>query len=176
MNRWKSAALLVLMVSSHGYATELLGYVGGGAQPSSEQVNRLAGVDAIWYDWQRSPVQRLSFGSSVSYLSTDARSGNKDLIALSVFPELKLFTRILEQDIFLQVRALGPTWLSEHHLGDREQAMHFAFLAQIGGGWYLSKNRDSYLTVFYRHYSNANLKQPNDGLDVVFNVGFGYQF
>ncbi|MCW8328963.1 acyloxyacyl hydrolase [Photobacterium sp. SDRW27] len=180
VNKYRSLrtllALVVSIVSTSSYAVELAISAGIAPQPDESYNNSLLALDAILFDWQRSSVQTLSLGTSVTYLKADTTANPDDLIALSVFPELKLFAERFDRRWFFQVRALGPTWISEKHLGKREQAMHFAFLAQVGGGMYLGASNRGYINVYYRHFSNANLKKPNDGFDVPFNLSFGYRF
>ncbi|MGF1734836.1 acyloxyacyl hydrolase [Photobacterium satsumensis] len=166
----------LLIGSSSASAIELAVSAGKAQQPGEDYSNSLLAMDLIFADWQRSPVQRLSLGASVTHLEAHTDESNDELIALSLFPELKLFAERYGYRWFFQVRALGPTWLSEKQLGEREQAMHFAFLAQVGGGVYFGDENRGYLNVFYRHFSNANLKEPNDGFDVPLNLSVGYRF
>lgn len=158
------------------HAVELAVSAGKGPQFGEDYTNSLLAMDVIFSDWQRSDVQRISFGASVTHLKADTKGHDDDLIALSVFPELKLFAERFGHRWFFQVRALGPTWLSEKQFGEREQAMHFAFLAQVGGGVYFGEGNRGYFNAFYRHFSNANLKKPNDGFDVPLNFSVGYRF
>ncbi|GLP97023.1 acyloxyacyl hydrolase [Paraferrimonas sedimenticola] len=157
-------------------AVEVIAAAGGSAQPGANQHNRLASVDVLAWDWQRSQVQRLSIGGSITRLQTDSGLEAKHMTAISLFPELKLFTEVLGKPAFMQVRALGPTWLSQPQLGERHQAYRFAFQAQLGFGAYFGEHNRGIVQVFYRHYSNANLRQPNDGIDVLLNLGLGYRF
>ncbi|GLS83180.1 hypothetical protein GCM10007894_11570 [Paraferrimonas haliotis] len=149
---------------------------GNSPQPGGAQDNQMIAADLLIQEWQRSDVQRLSWGASITHLKTNAIEGNSNITALSLFPELKLLQPIGKQLYYFQVRALGPTWLSEKQLGDRYQASQFALLAQVGAGMYFGPERNSSIGFFYRHFSNANIDQPNDGLDVLFNLSFGHRF
>ena len=50
-----------------------------------------------------------------------------------------------------------------------EQSTQFNFTSELGGGIYLflNKNKTTALTVGYRfrHFSNASIKHPNNGVD-----------
>ena len=73
------------------------------------------------------------------------------------------------------VRALGPTWLSNRTLGDREQGSNFAFQAQIGAGLWFGEGKDWLVSLSYKHFSNAGLASPNDSFDVPVLLTVGYR-
>ncbi|MGX9416887.1 acyloxyacyl hydrolase [Vibrio sp. RC27] len=164
------------MSSAYSYASELM--LGGGLGPQfgTNDWNKTLYLDAILYDHIRSERQILSLGSSITYMGTDSQEGEESLVAFSIFPELKLFKTLAGKEAFFHVRALGPSYLSTKQFGERKQASHFAFQAQVGGGVYLDSQRKYQVRFQYRHFSNANLKQPNDGIDVPFTLAFGFKF
>lgn len=150
-------------------------YFGAGPQPGEAgQHNQLLGVDWIPLHWMRSSRQILSLGGSVARLHGSQDGEQSSIDAFSVFPQLTLKARLWHgaEPLFM-VRALGPSYLSERHLGRREQAMNFAFQAQVGAA--LRWDHHS-LALWYRHYSNANVRQPNDGFDIPLVIAFGVTF
>ncbi|WP_413111553.1 acyloxyacyl hydrolase [Thaumasiovibrio sp. DFM-14] len=165
------ALCTTLLFANTTLASELFVGAGFGPQPGSDEHNKSALVDFTFYDHIRSERQMLSLGSSLTYISNDLNDDK--LTAFSLYPELKLFTHLYGYKSYFHVRALGPTWLTSKQIGSREQAMHFALQAQVGVGVYLDDAQHYQLRLFYRHFSNANLKQPNDGIDVPFNLALG---
>ncbi|UPW19356.1 acyloxyacyl hydrolase [Agarivorans sp. TSD2052] len=151
--------------------------LGYGPQPSAEvsQRNHTVGFDYEFYRYQRSERQRLSLGVSYTYLATDHQD-NSSLHAISIYPQLTLLAKKhLQWQPWFFVRALGPTYLSEKTLGTRHQAKHFAFQAQVGLGVdHLDSNW--MFALSYKHFSNANLYQPNDGFDVPLVINVGKRF
>ncbi|MBF0387195.1 MAG: acyloxyacyl hydrolase [Candidatus Omnitrophica bacterium] len=61
----------------------------------------------------------------------------------------------------------GVMYITQHL---REEALQVNFTPQIGGGfhYFIEKNKALNFEYRYRHFSNANLKLPNDGV----NQGF----
>jgi hypothetical protein len=173
------AAILVLAMgllrASHARADDLIWLVdaGGGGQSSSDQDNRMAGADLIFYQHQRSERQEIVIGVGYTDIRTNA-GFNEHVQAVSVFPQLNLYAKGNDsvRPMFF-VRALGPTWLSERFLGDREQGSHFAFQAQVGAGLWFGKDKDWLVALSYKHFSNAGLFSPNEAFDVPFLLTVG---
>ena len=68
---------------------------------------------------------------------------------------------------------LGGSWLSRDKLGDKELSTHFQFTEYIGAGVEFKQNW--YAGLQYIHISNADIKKPNDGLDLYqFVLGFRF--
>ncbi len=171
----KSALFLTLvLVSTSCLADQLIFNAGVGPQPGSgpSQTNATFGIDYEFYRYRRSDRQFLSLGASYTYLSTDAPNHAR-LHAVSIYPQVTLIApdwRNYEPWFF--VRALGPSWMSDNQFGYRTQSKHFAFQAQVGVG--LRDKQSGWLVALsYKHFSNANLYDDNDGFDVttVLNVG-----
>ncbi|WP_176819181.1 acyloxyacyl hydrolase [Ferrimonas sediminum] len=152
-------------------------WLGGGYGPQPgdhQQSNSAVSLDWVPYHYARSNRQWLSIGASAARLRAHGQQGNEALWALSLFPQLTLNgPHWGNQQTFFQVRALGPTYLSETSLGSRHQASHFALQAQILAGIHFGQRQQHAVAIAYRHYSNANLNQPNDGLDVSFMLTVG---
>jgi len=159
-------------------ANDLLLSWGTGSQPNSSQRNNQVSLDYDFLQFQRSSRTTLSLGVGFSHLTTDARI-NKSINAISVYPQLTLYP-VSEplRDFYFFVRALGPTILSSNSLGEREQDNHFAFQAQVGIGRLnkLSNGSTLLLQLSWKHISNANLFNDNDGIDLPFVLSLGYRF
>ncbi|WP_169629280.1 acyloxyacyl hydrolase [Ferrimonas kyonanensis] len=168
--------LLIFWLPLSATAVPALWLSGGyGPQPGDRhQSNSAIGLDWVPYHYARSNRQWLSVGASVARLHAHGQQGNEALWALSLFPQLTLNGPLWgNHQAFFQVRALGPTYLSDTSLGSRHQANHFAFQAQILAGIHFGTRQQHAVAIAYRHYSNANLNQPNDGLDVPFMLSVG---
>ena len=81
----------------------------------------------------------------------------------------------LTQKIYLCALAgVGVGYRSQH---TREQAIQWGFNPQIGAGFSYFLRKDTALNVEYRyrHASNANLRQPNEGINVnMFLIGVSW--
>lgn len=148
---------------------------GYGPQTDSAQKNRMTGIDLNFFQYQHTQRQELSIGVSYTHIDTDG-SGVRSIQALSVFPQLTLYGKDegAVRPMFF-VRALGPTWMTERRLGDREQGSRFNFQAQVGAGIVMGEKRNWMLTLSYKHFSNAMLSSPNESFDVPLLLTVGYR-
>ena len=117
---------------------------------------------------------------------TDAAS-NDSMYAVSIYPQISLYpvegswpysiTPSWAEPYFF-VRALGPSYISSNNLGDRQQAHNFAFQAQIGVGAVIKTRNDTEVIVAlsWKHFSNANLFNSNDGIDFPIVLSVGIKF
>ena len=139
---------------------------GGGGQSGSTQDNRMVGADLVFFQHQRSERQEIVVGVGYTDIRTNA-GFNEHVQAVSVFPQLNLYGKGNDavRPMFF-VRALGPTWLSDRFLGEREQGRRFCFQAQVGAGVWFGKDKDWLATLSYKHFSNAETASPNDSFDV----------
>lgn len=174
--------LLLAVAGRPACADHVLFNVGGGQQPGADQRNETWGVDYSFYQFKRSDRQHIEVGVSYTSLRTNG-PGNDSLVALSVYPQVTLYpaktSKITARspawaEPFFFVRALGPSYISENSLGTRQQAEHFAFQAQVGVGAIINKR--GIVAVSWKHFSNANLFEENDGIDVPFVINGGIRF
>jgi hypothetical protein len=166
-----------LLLSNTASADDLIWLVnaGGGQQSNSEQDNRMAGADLIFYQHARSERQEIVIGVGFTDIRTNA-GFNEHVQAVSIFPQLNLYGKGNDavRPMFF-VRALGPTWLSNRNLGDREQGGNFVFQAQIGAGLWFGEDKNWLVSLSYKHFSNAGLASPNDAFDVPGLLTMGYR-
>lgn len=177
--RKSSSVMALLLASSLALAGEPVNELfisgGTGRQLDSDQHNSQFAIDYNFHHFQRSARSGFTLGMGYTRLRTDAAI-NTTINAYSLYPQLTLWpvSQRLPGAYFF-VRALGPTYLDENRLGDRQQANHFAFQSQVGVGLRrpLYGNSKMMLQVSWKHFSNANLFDENDGIDVPFVFAFG---
>jgi hypothetical protein len=185
--RYCSFSLIVTLVHcTASHADELALFGGAGPQAGSDQRNRVVGFEYSFFTYERSQRQQLQVGVAYARYETNANP-SEELHVVSVFPQLTFYppkTSRLAQAMpkgvlpYFYTRMLGPAYISQSSLGEREQANHFAFHAQIGAGFVFEseKGRQVVAHVSWRHLSNANLFSPNDGIDVPVVLTFGVRF
>ena len=175
-----------LLLCGPAQADEFAVFLGSGPQAGSDQRNEVIGFEYSFYTWERSERQQLQVGVAYASYETNA-GGNSQLRVLSVFPQLTFYppksSRLalaMPNGVlpYFYTRMLGPAYISESSLGERNQANNFAFHAQIGAGFLFTSEsgRQVVTHVSWRHLSNANLFSPNDGIDVPFVLTFGVRF
>ena len=168
-------------VGAGEFISELSFNTGGGQQPHAKQSNRSYGIDYHFYRLARSERRHLIIGASYTYIESDHDNNALDnsLYAISIYPQINLY---LNQQGWGQpyffVRALGPSYLSDNRLGERQQDNHFAFQAQVGAGAYLNlgQGRRGSASIAWKHFSNANLFNDNDGIDLPLMLNLGLEF
>ncbi|WP_226643711.1 acyloxyacyl hydrolase [Microbulbifer variabilis] len=173
--KWILAVISIIFLAQPVSAGEFLLSLGGGPQPDSKQNNKTFGVDYSFKTFEKSYRQHIDIGVSYTEVSTDAEE-SKHLRAFSIYPQLNLYPRQRSwgQPYFF-VRALGPSYISSNQLGNRRQDNNFSFQAQVGYGARINwkSKEDLVLMVSWKHFSNANLFDDNDGIDMPFVINFG---
>ena len=181
-----TAVFLLICFSTSILANDLILTLGGGKQPDSNQENKTASLDFNFFEYKRSDRQTINIGISYTQIKTDFETGKK-ILAVSIYPQLTLFppenswlsNQVSKTTIpYFFVRALGPTYLNNNTLGDREQSRNFTFQAQVGiGGLFKTKSsKENFVFLSWKHFSNANLFSENDGFDFPVVIGFGLKF
>lgn len=170
--------LLPVPVKAGERKSEFLMSWGTGPQSHSPQNNSQVALDYNFYGFERSQRSGISFGLGYTYLWTDADT-DKKVEAYSFYPQLTLrpVTAALRGGYFF-VRALGPSYISHNRLGERQQANHFAFQAQVGAGYrmQLDYNRALLFQVSWKHFSNADLFKVNNSINIPFVFSLGFAF
>ena len=165
---------------------QLLITAGGGSQPGSDQTNTTLGIDYSFFQRERSTRQHFLVGIGYTYLHTNTEEF-ESMYAISLYPQLNLYPA--KDGKFAQrfpnwafpfffVRALAPSYISSNQLGDRKQDRNFAFQAQVGVGLLLDleAERRGFVSISWKHFSNANLFKDNDGIDLPLVISLGLQF
>jgi len=169
---------MLLFSDSPLYADELIVNFGGGKQFGASQYNKTYGLDYSFYRKIRSYRQHFLLGVSITRMVTDAAT-NKTVDAISIYPQVNLYPKKQSWgQPFFFVRALAPSYISSNQLGERKQEHNFAFQAQVGFGAYFNypDKRDSFVTLSFKHFSNANIFSENDGFDFPVVLSAGIMF
>ncbi|MFA5677404.1 MAG: acyloxyacyl hydrolase [Pseudomonas sp.] len=93
------------------------------------------------------------------------RWSSLDATSLTLTPMFRLSFGASDGGVTPFVEAgIGASYFTETDLGDQDLGGKFQFEDRIGAG--LRFNTGSEVGVRYYHYSNAGIKQPNDGIDM----------
>jgi lipid A 3-O-deacylase len=70
---------------------------------------------------------------------------------------------------------IGIALLSEKEISGRDLSTYFQFEDRIGIGLRIGRRYTHDVNIRYMHYSNASIKQPNDGIDIfIFSYTFSF--
>lgn len=174
-------------------ADELHATLGGGPQIGSDatgdgdsQVNYTMGLDYSFFRHDRSDRSSIELGVSYTYMGANSTEFDR-IHAVSIYPQLSMYPtpqswvhKLVPGDgePFFYVRALGPSYISANRLGERRQANHFAFQAQLGIGatFRMDNDKEAVVSIAWKHFSNANLFSENDGIDLPVVLSIGVRF
>lgn len=77
-----------------------------------------------------------------------------------------------ETPVFLEA-GFGPTFISQTHFADYSLSTALQFGSHVGVGYVFNKRHQ--ITLRGSHFSNARIKRPNNGLNVV-QVDYAFRF
>lgn len=94
----------------------------------------------------------------------------------SVAPVLRYFFK--EYDYFWPYLdlSIGPSYLTQSRLDDRNLGIHFAFQDQIGVGTTIGPTRQFAIGINVLHYSNGSMSAMNAGISVPMMLNLSYRF
>ena len=152
-----------------------LGQASQRIESPKEQVNSYVELGLSWWHSRIDPSHHFSLGVALGELRSNFGPPDR-LTIISLMPQYRYhFDRNPGARIRYLVLAAGPSWMSAHRLGLREQGSRFLFNDKIGVGTFVDRQQHWYLELVWRHFSNANLKQPNPGIDVPVTLTLGYR-
>ncbi len=154
--------------------------VGGGYGPQSldnldGQYNGVIDLSYTFYESDRKGAWQFLCGVGYSYVFTDA-THHEDVHMFSVLPALRYNLKQRGNfSPFLEV-TIGPSYMSDNQLGDREQGSRFIFndFFTIGTRW--GEKQEWEFSYSWRHISNGNLSEPNPGWDIPFTLHVSKRF
>ncbi|MDH3288847.1 MAG: acyloxyacyl hydrolase [Betaproteobacteria bacterium] len=162
---------MVLAIGSAGAVDgiSIQGGVGAGGGSSSGDGTGMVDV-ALQWDWDRRWFEgkRWHVGGfwdvGVGYWRRDALPGqNKDLAEIGVTPVFRLQQNDLKGP-YVEA-GIGAHLLSEISLGNKGFGTSFQFGSHFGVGYRFGARNAFALSCSYQHFSNADIKKPNDGIN-----------
>ena len=126
---------------------------------------------ALWdYPWSSNGNRlELTAETGVSYWKANGSRSPGNAWQLYATPLIRWW---FNERFFIE-GGIGLTAFNKTRFADKTISTAFQFGDQIGVGVLLDKN--SRLSLRYAHFSNASIKRPNPGLNVV-EAGYTYQF
>ncbi len=172
-SRYLLVVPFVLLISNESMALDGIS-LGIGKSRDSINIYHLGFQKQFGHSWLKSEVGSLSgyHDVSLNYWEYDDESIQQAAYSPVFAYELTAFgTGILP---YLE-GGIGVSYISEKMIKGRNMSSHFQFEDRIGVGLRLGKKRKHDLNFGYLHYSNAGIKQPNDGIDI-FILSYTYSF
>ncbi len=134
----------------------------GEADPSID-IYRLGLKKDFTAKWFENSTGYLSGYFELSYNRWEHDSGNIDAIAFS--PVFAYYFGDADNLVVPYIEAgIGGAYLDEYHIADRNLSSSLQFEDRVGLGL-----RIDFLDLSFRymHYSNASIKKPNHGIDIL---------
>jgi lipid A 3-O-deacylase len=160
MKRITFCLTLLVIIFANPVAAEDSVEVTLGKASDDIDIVRLAWRKSWSSRWLHSSIGELTGFHAVSFNRWQGRDGALNVIAYS-----PVFVYRLRAAPLSYVKlGIGLAYLSDTVIQMRDMSSHFQFEDQIGMGWAWSEHD---VSLVYMHYSNAGLRHPNDGIDVL---------
>jgi lipid A 3-O-deacylase len=165
--------LLILFSITESYAFEGIS-LGIGKSKDSINIYRLGFQKQFGSRWVESKIGYFSGYHEVSLNYWEHKSESIKGVAYS--PVFIYGFAGLNNNMFSYLEAgIGISYLSGKTIRGRDLSSHFQFEDRIGIGAKIGKQKTHDLNLRYMHYSNASIKQPNEGIDI-FIFSYTYSF
>jgi hypothetical protein len=115
-----------------------------------------------WFDLIGSP--RVHWEAAVNTW-VNSRQSDDRLNAVTFSPVLQWSLTGGSQPLLLEA-GIGVALLDDQQISDRELSISFQFEDRIALAWQYDPMSKARLSFGYSHYSQADIKRPNDGLDL----------
>ncbi|WP_242637458.1 acyloxyacyl hydrolase [Desulfobacter hydrogenophilus] len=93
------------------------------------------------------------------------KNGGDDVNAVALSPVFQYVFNVGNATWYPYIEAgIGAAYLDNYIIDNRDLSSNFLFEDRVGAGIRI-KNMD--ISFRYMHYSNAALKEPNDGIDIL---------
>ncbi len=122
---------------------------------------RTSALQPSWLDWAGAPS--LAFESAVNFWQNSNNSSDS-ITAFSISPVLSWQLNQSARPLFLEA-GIGGSYIDQTQIGNRKLSTRFQFEDRVGLAWQYNSDSDARISLQYTHYSNADIEQPNDGLD-----------
>lgn len=161
---WLRTSLVVLILSSFTSAANEFSF---SAAYSTDQLRglrlgyRVTHLPIDMPDWLGSPAVHLE--GAINHWQ-DSNNTLDNITALTLSPVFAWKLAGTKRPLYLEA-GIGGSYFEETELGDRQLSTHFQFEDRIALAWQYSETSHARIRFGYSHYSNADIKQPNDGLD-----------
>jgi len=139
---------------------------GGSTHSGSTHMGRIA----LQWDWDRRWFQGSErhlggyWDLVLSHFNGDVKPGqNGDITEIGLTPVFRFQPNDFAGP-YLEA-GVGIHWLSQTQIGNRRLSTQFQFGDHIGLGYRFGAKGAIDLGYRFQHYSNADIKRPNDGLD-----------
>lgn len=138
----------------------------------AEHRTGMATVGLAWpWSWRETLGNTEVTAQTEAYIShwsvQDFGGGRQSLTQLGLVPVFRFRLGQGRSDWFLE-GGIGLSWLDQKlHAPNKQFSTRFNFHDMLGVGRSLGADRSRELSLRYTHYSNAGLRKPNPGLDVL---------
>lgn len=140
--------------------------------------NQLKGARISYQFLPKSLTHRcvaLYFDISAAYWRVNYNK-NKSIFAMAVAPVLRINLRKNGTVIPYFEGSIGGALFTQRELGHRDLGSKLLFQDMVGLGVNFGNEHKYDVSIRYLHYSNADIVQPNNGIDVKLLLTFGYHF
>jgi lipid A 3-O-deacylase len=165
IQKWLLIPGLLLLFSGHARGGQLVDEITFGLGHSRNGINILR--TGLRHDFDRA-----WFGSDYGWLSAYAEASinywfndGEKVVAGAVSPVFTYTFHKISATLYPYVEGgIGAALISNTTINDKDLSTNFQFEDRVGIG---IKSKKLNFTIRFMHYSNADLKKPNSGIDIL---------
>lgn len=161
---WTRASLVVLILSSFSSVADEIHFSGAYSADQLRGVRagyRVTDLPIQLPNWLGSPDLHLE--AALNHWQ-DSNNTADNITAFTVSPIVSWQIAGTQRPLYLEA-GIGGSYFDTTRLGDRRLSTQFQFEDRVSLSWQYNKTADARISLGYTHYSNADIKRPNDGLD-----------
>ncbi len=155
----------LILLSGAASAKDLSGYgvsMGYGSSKDDIDIYRIGLLKDWNVKWLENPTGYVTGYFELSYNRWEADNETTNGVALSPVFQYAFNTGVADFHPYVE-GGIGAAYIDDYFIKERNLSSNLHFEDRIGMG---IKFRHLDLNFRYLHYSNASLKEPNDGIDI----------
>ncbi|RUO72958.1 acyloxyacyl hydrolase [Idiomarina ramblicola] len=161
---WRITSLVVLIILSFSPLADEIHFTGAYSTDQLRGIRagyRVTDLPVELPTWIGSP--KLHVEAALNHWQ-DSDNTADNITALTISPILSWQITGTQRPLFVEA-GIGGSYFDKTKISNRRLSTQFQFEDRVSLSWQYSHNSKARIALGYTHYSNADIKRPNDGLD-----------
>ncbi|HAS16156.1 MAG TPA: acyloxyacyl hydrolase [Idiomarina abyssalis] len=161
---WRIASLVVLIILNFPSFADEVHFTGAYSTDQLRGVRagyRVTNLPVELPTWIGSP--KLHVEAALNHWQ-DSNNTEDNITAFTISPILSWHIAGAQRPLFLEA-GIGGSYFDKTQISNRRLSTQFQFEDRISLSWQYNRSSSARIALGYTHYSNADIKRPNDGLD-----------
>ncbi|MDV6315150.1 acyloxyacyl hydrolase [Idiomarina sp. HP20-50] len=161
---WLKTSLVVLIISSFSSFADEVHLTGAYSTDQLRGIRagyRVTDLPIELPEWIGSPTVHVE--AALNHWQ-DSNNTADNITAFSISPILSWKIAGTQRPLYFEA-GIGGSYFDKTRIGNRRLSTQFQFEDRMSLSWQYDKSTPAHISLGYTHYSNADIKLPNDGLD-----------